>query len=42
MSGLRDRLLTLNEETLVHTGHGDDTRIGVEARSLDEWLRRGY
>jgi len=41
VGSIRDRLLTLPEDTLVHTGHGDDTSIGAEAPSLDEWLRRG-
>jgi glyoxylase-like metal-dependent hydrolase (beta-lactamase superfamily II) len=41
VGSIRDRLLTLPEGTVVHTGHGDDTSIGAEAPSLDEWLRRG-
>ena len=36
------RLLTLPAETVVHTGHGDDTTIGAEAPDLDEWVRRGH
>jgi glyoxylase-like metal-dependent hydrolase (beta-lactamase superfamily II) len=35
------RLLTLPTETVVHTGHGDDTTIGDEAPHLEEWIRRG-
>jgi hypothetical protein len=27
--------------TVVHTGHGEDTTIGVEAPQLQEWLDRG-
>jgi glyoxylase-like metal-dependent hydrolase (beta-lactamase superfamily II) len=42
MGSIRDRLLTLPAETVVHTGHGPDTSIGVEAPSLDEWIRRGH
>jgi glyoxylase-like metal-dependent hydrolase (beta-lactamase superfamily II) len=42
VGSIRDRLLTLDERTLVHTGHGEDTSIGAEAPSLDEWLRRGW
>jgi glyoxylase-like metal-dependent hydrolase (beta-lactamase superfamily II) len=38
---IRDRLLMLPEETVVHTGHGDDTTIGAEAPHLDEWITRG-
>jgi glyoxylase-like metal-dependent hydrolase (beta-lactamase superfamily II) len=41
VGSIRDHLLALPEETVVHTGHGDDTSIGAEAPSLDEWLRRG-
>jgi len=39
---IRERLLNLPPETIVHTGHGDDTTIGDEAPHLDEWLRRGH
>ena len=36
------RLLPLPPATVVHTGHGDDTTIGAEAPSLDDWVRRGH
>ncbi|MFC4016953.1 MBL fold metallo-hydrolase [Micromonospora sp. GCM10011542] len=39
---IRTRLLTLPPETVVHTGHGDDTTIGAEAPHLDEWIARGH
>lgn len=39
---IRDRLLTLPPDTVVHTGHGDDTTIGAEAPHLDEWIARGH
>jgi glyoxylase-like metal-dependent hydrolase (beta-lactamase superfamily II) len=42
VESIRTRLLTLPDDTLVHTGHGDDTRIGDEAPHLDEWLARGH
>ena len=42
VGSIRDRLLTLPADTVVHTGHGSDTSIGVEAPSLDEWIRRGH
>lgn len=42
VGSIRDRLLTLPEDTVVHTGHGRDTSIGAEAPSLDEWVRRGW
>ncbi|RJL33575.1 MBL fold metallo-hydrolase [Bailinhaonella thermotolerans] len=42
VASIRDRLLTLPPETVVHTGHGDDTTIGAEAPHLDDWIRRGH
>ena len=36
------RLLPLPADTVVHTGHGDDTTIGDEAPHLDEWIARGH
>lgn len=41
IDSIRTRLLTLPEHTVVHTGHGDDTRIGDEAPHLQEWIERG-
>ncbi len=42
IDSIRDRLLPLPDDTVVHTGHGDDTRIGDEAPHLDEWIARGH
>jgi glyoxylase-like metal-dependent hydrolase (beta-lactamase superfamily II) len=42
VGSIRDRLLSLPPETIVHTGHGDRTTIGAEAPHLDEWLARGH
>ena len=42
IDSIRDNLLTLPEETIVRTGHGDHTTIGREAPHLEEWIRRGY
>lgn len=39
---IRERLLPLPPDTVVHTGHGATTTIGDEAPHLDDWLRRGY
>jgi len=39
---IRERLLELPPETIVHTGHGDSTTIGAEAPHLEEWLARGH
>lgn len=39
---IREQLLTLPPETVVHTGHGSSTTIGAEAPMLAEWLRRGH
>jgi glyoxylase-like metal-dependent hydrolase (beta-lactamase superfamily II) len=42
IDSIRDRLLTLPGDTVVHTGHGDPTTIGAEAPHLDEWIARGH
>jgi glyoxylase-like metal-dependent hydrolase (beta-lactamase superfamily II) len=42
IESIRDRLLVLPGDTVVHTGHGDSTTIGVEAPHLDEWVARGH
>lgn len=42
VDSIREKLLTLPAETVVHTGHGDDTTIGAEAPHLEEWLARGH
>ncbi|GGB43684.1 hydrolase [Flexivirga endophytica] len=41
IDSIRAKLLTLPPETVVHTGHGDDTSIGAEAPHLQEWIDRG-
>ena len=41
VASIRDRLLSLPEETVVNTGHGDSTTIGAEAPHLQEWIDRG-
>lgn len=33
VTSIRTRLLALPGETVVHTGHGDDTTIAAERRS---------
>jgi glyoxylase-like metal-dependent hydrolase (beta-lactamase superfamily II) len=30
LRSIRDHLLAMPDETVVHTGHGDDTTIGAE------------
>ncbi len=42
IASIRERLLTLPGEVVVHTGHGDDTTIGAEAPHLQEWIDRGH
>ena len=42
IESIRTKLLTLPPHTVVHTGHGDSTRIGDEAPHLDEWIARGH
>lgn len=42
VDSITDRLLTLPEGTVVHTGHGDSTTIGAEAPHRQEWIDRGH
>lgn len=42
VESIRERLLTLPAETVVHTGHGSSTTIGDEAPNLQEWIDRGH
>jgi glyoxylase-like metal-dependent hydrolase (beta-lactamase superfamily II) len=42
VDSIRERLLTLPAETVVHTGHGASTTIGDEAGHVEEWLARGH
>ena len=42
IDSIRTQLLTLPPDTVVHPGHGDDTRIGDEAPHLEEWIARGH
>lgn len=41
IESIRTKLLVLPPDTVVHTGHGDDTRIGDEAPHLADWIARG-
>lgn len=41
IDSIRDRLLVLPEDTVVHTGHGGSTTIGAEKPHLQEWIDRG-
>ncbi len=34
VANIRERLLGLPDDTVVHTGHGDDTTIGAERAGL--------
>ena len=42
MQSLRRKLFVLGDETWVYPGHGDDTTLGRERGSLDEWQERGW
>lgn len=42
VASIRDRLLVLPADTVVHTGHGPTTTIGAERPHLDEWIERGH
>ena len=37
VASISEHLLTLPPETVVHTGHGDDTSIGAEAEGAPGW-----
>ena len=42
IESIRNSLLTLPADTVVKTGHGDETTIGAEAPNLDDWIARGH
>ena len=42
IESITDRLLTLPEDTVVHTGHGGTTTIGAEKPHRQEWIDRGH
>ncbi|WP_369269586.1 MBL fold metallo-hydrolase [Streptomyces sp. R11] len=42
VESIRERLLTLPGDTVVHTGHGETTTVAAEAPHLQEWIDRGF
>jgi glyoxylase-like metal-dependent hydrolase (beta-lactamase superfamily II) len=42
MDSLEERIFVLPDETWVYPGHGDDTTIGAERPSIQEWRARGW
>jgi glyoxylase-like metal-dependent hydrolase (beta-lactamase superfamily II) len=42
ITSIRDQLLVLPPDVVVHTGHGEGTTIGGESKHLDEWIARGH
>ena len=40
LDSIRTRLFALPPETRVLTGHGDETTVGAEAPSYDEWVKK--
>jgi glyoxylase-like metal-dependent hydrolase (beta-lactamase superfamily II) len=42
IESIKTRLLTLPEDTVVLTGHGESTSVGAEKPHLDEWIARGH
>jgi glyoxylase-like metal-dependent hydrolase (beta-lactamase superfamily II) len=42
ISGVRDKLFVLPDDTVVYPGHGKFTTIGDEKPHLQEWIDRGF
>lgn len=42
MRSLDEKLFVLPDDTHVYPGHGDDTTIGNERPSVEEWRARGW
>jgi len=42
IESIKGRLLTLPDDTVVRTGHGDPTTVGAEAPQLEDWITRGH
>jgi len=42
ITSIREKLLTLPEDTAVNPGHGESSTIGQEAPDLPEWIARGH
>jgi hydroxyacylglutathione hydrolase len=42
VNSIATQLFTLRDQTIVHPGHGNDTTIGAERLSLNEWIKRGW
>jgi hypothetical protein len=42
LDSIRERLLVLPMDTRRLTGHGDETTIGAEAASYEDWVLRGH
>jgi glyoxylase-like metal-dependent hydrolase (beta-lactamase superfamily II) len=41
IDSIRDQLLVLPRDTVVHTGHGDSTTLAEAADNIDAWIARG-
>ena len=42
LRSISGRLLALDADTLVHTGHGPTTTLGAESPHVAEWIARGH
>ncbi|MCY9785778.1 MBL fold metallo-hydrolase [Nocardiopsis sp. EMB25] len=42
IASIRDHLVGLPPETVVHPGHGESTTVAEAAEHLDEWAKRGF
>lgn len=42
MTSIKEKLLTLPDETVVLPGHGKQTTIGKERKQIEEFMNKGY
>lgn len=42
MTSIKEKLLTLPDETVILPGHGNQTTIGEERKHIEEFMNRGY
>ena len=42
ITSIREKLLTLPDDTVINPGHGDSGTVADEAPALPEWIARGH